>query len=671
MGAPPAHDRGKSAALTEEKKESWRTDLLDISIPNGGNMIGRTIGNYEVISPFGEGGMGELYLGRHTLLAREVVIKTIRTEDFTPRQIDHLRERLAREAYIQSQLDHPNIVRVYDFIAVGGTTCIVMEHVPGRDLRKLILRESGPIEPERALHLFKQVLAAVEYAHHFVYRDQSGENHRGIIHRDLKPANILVTPEDKVKVTDFGIVKVRGVGGGTQIGFNPGTPEYMSPEQARGREIDQRSDIYSLGVVLYEMLTGRVPFDDQGSKTSDYEIRRGHIELPVPPLTSIDPTIPREIEKIVLKSLEKNPDDRFQTAHQFLEAIEQFEKTGQVVLPRRLAGARETVVQTGSPPVVPLLPEHEPAPGSTEFNALGQTVLSNPREPHTDFDPQSVFIPGQGASTGKTARLNKRSGWGSRKFQLLALVSVLTLGGVLSWVIVTREDIRQPGSTPAVQVPAGMIPIPGGEFLMGRDDGNEYERPAHLVKIAPFFIDRYEVTNELYAQFVRQTRRNSPVHWPEGNYQIGEALLPVVNVSWNEARDFCEWANKRLPTEEEWEFAARGRDNRLYPYGNEWKPRFSNARETGLDKPQAVGSYPDGFSPFGVADLAGNVAEWTATRYLPYPGSAAKVDEGNWVIRGGGFRVPAAEQTATDRYFDRPTVSYDYVGFRCARSQPR
>ncbi len=145
MGAPPAHDRGKSAALTEEKKESWRTDLLDISIPNGGNMIGRTIGNYEVISPFGEGGMGELYLGRHTLLAREVVIKTIRTEDFTPRQIDHLRERLAREAYIQSQLDHPNIVRVYDFIAVGGTTCIVMEHVPGRDLRKLILRESGPI----------------------------------------------------------------------------------------------------------------------------------------------------------------------------------------------------------------------------------------------------------------------------------------------------------------------------------------------------------------------------------------------------------------------------------------------------------------------------------------------------------------------------------------------
>lgn len=634
-------------------------------------MIGRTIGNYEVISQFGEGGMGELYLGRHTMLAREVVIKTIRTEDFTLRQIDHLRERLEREARIQSQLDHPNIVRVYDFIAVGEMTCIVMEHVPGRDLRKLILRESGPIEPVRALCLFKQVLAAIEYAHHFVYRDQSGENHQGIIHRDLKPANILVTPEDKVKVTDFGIVKLRGVRGGTQIGFNPGTPEYMSPEQARGREIDQRSDVYSMGIVLYEMLTGRVPFDDQGSKTSDYEIRRGHIELPVPPLTSIDPTIPQQLEKIVLKSLEKSPDDRFQTAHQFLEAIEQFEKTGRVTLPRRLQGARETVAQVAPPPSSPIPIGLEPTPGSTEFTALGRTVLSDPRDPHTNFDTRLAEVSGKEANAGRTGRLKKRSRWESRPVQLLTLLGVLGLAGLLSWILLTRDDLWRPANGPAVQPPQGMISIPGGEFLMGRDDGNEYERPAHLVTIAPFFIDRYEVTNELYAQFVRQTRRNSPVHWPEGNYQIGEATLPVVNVSWNEARDFCEWANKRLPTEEEWEFAARGRDNRLFPYGNEWKPRFSNARETGLDQPQAVGSYPDGLSPFGVADMAGNVAEWTATQYLPYPGSAARVDEGNWVIRGGGFRVPAAEQTATDRYFDRPTVSYDYVGFRCAKSQPR
>src|SRR5262245_32025644 len=156
-------------------------------------MLGRTIGNYEVISQFGEGGMGELYVGRHTRLAREVIIKTIRTEDFSARQTEHLQDRLEREAFVQSQLDHPNIVRVYDFIATGDTACIVMEYVPGRDLRKMITRETGPIAADRAINLFKQILAAIDYAHHFIYSDKSGEKHQGIIHRDLKPANILVT----------------------------------------------------------------------------------------------------------------------------------------------------------------------------------------------------------------------------------------------------------------------------------------------------------------------------------------------------------------------------------------------------------------------------------------------------------------------------------------------
>jgi len=216
-----------------------------------------------------------------------------------------------------------------------------------------------------------------------------------------------------------------------------------------------------------------------------------------------------------------------------------------------------------------------------------------------------------------------------------------------------------------------MISIPGGEFTMGRDNGNEFEKPAHKEKVDPFYIDRYEVTNEEYAKFIRLTRRNPPSHWPEGQYEVGEARLPVVNVSWNESRDYCEWANKRLPSEAEWEFAARGKDNRIYPYGNEWNPRFSNARETNLDKPQAVGSYPDGLSPFGVADMAGNVAEWTASPYIPYPGSKAAPDVGNMVIRGGGFKSLAKEQTATDRYFDRPTSTFDYIGFRCAKSQAK
>src|SRR5262245_814009 len=144
-------------------------------------MIGRTIGNYEVISQFGEGGMGELYLGRHTRLAREVIIKTIRTEDFNAKQIEHLRQRLEREAFIQSQLEHQNVVRVYDFIVEADSTYMVMEYVPGRDLRRMIARETGAIQPARAIRLFKQVLRAIDYAHHFIYSDQQGKKHQGII----------------------------------------------------------------------------------------------------------------------------------------------------------------------------------------------------------------------------------------------------------------------------------------------------------------------------------------------------------------------------------------------------------------------------------------------------------------------------------------------------------
>lgn len=626
-------------------------------------MLGRTIGNYEVISQFGEGGMGELYLGRHTRLAREVVIKTIRTEDFNPRQIEHLRERLEREALIQSQLDHPNIVRVYDFIAVGEKTCIVMEHVPGRDLRKMILHETGPIPARRAIHLFKQILEAINYAHNFNYVDKSGERHRGIIHRDLKPANILVTPEDLVKVTDFGIVKMRGVKGGTQMGFNPGTPEYMSPEQARGKDLDHRSDIYSLGIVLYEMLTGRVPFDADGSGTSDYEIRRGHIELPVPRLSNFKSGIPQALELIVFKALEKDPDHRFQTASQFLDTIIQFESTG-VVEVSQPKEPRKTVLQPQPPPPV--------AEDSGRGGSDADTVISAPEGGATGkLEPPSRPEP---SPVPPTAPLPPSAGQRQpgRPLLLIALGLVLVAAFGASWWILKQAPasaLPEEAAPNAVSVPPGMISIPGGEFQMGRDDGNVYERPAHKIQVKPFYIDHYEVTNDEYAKFVRLTRRNPPAHWREGQYENGEARLPVVNVTWYEARAFCEWAGKRLPVESEWEYAARGRDNRLYPYGNEWKPRFSNARETGLDKPQAVGSYPEGDSTFGVADLAGNVAEWTETEYLPYPGSQARRDDGHRIIRGGGFRVPAREQTATERFFDRPSASYDFVGFRCAKDQ--
>src|ERR671917_2946511 len=167
------------------------------------------IGSYRVEELIGRGGMGVVFRGRHTKLPREVAIKSI-----SPRagsDLRSLRHRFEREAFIQSQLDHPGIVKIYDYIVAEQTYYIVMEYVEGRSLAQLLKQEEGrPLVCERALSLFDQILTAVTYAHTFTYQDQDGAAHRGIIHRDLKPPNILVTPDDKIKITDFGIVKVVG-----------------------------------------------------------------------------------------------------------------------------------------------------------------------------------------------------------------------------------------------------------------------------------------------------------------------------------------------------------------------------------------------------------------------------------------------------------------------------
>ncbi len=639
--------------------------------------LGQTIGNYEIVSPFGEGGMGELFLGRHRTLAREVIIKTIRTEDFSPRQIEHLRQRLEREAYIQSQLDHPNIVRVYDFIASEEATCMVMEYVPGRDLRRMIARETGAIMPARAIKLFKQILRSIDYAHHFIYSDKNGHKHQGIIHRDLKPANILITPNDIAKVTDFGIVKLRGVKGGTQMGFNPGTPEYMSPEQARGRELDHRSDLYSLGIVFYEMLTGNVPFSDTGEGTSDYEIRRGHIELAPPPLRQFKNDIAPALEAIVLKSLEKDPDARYQTARDFYIVLEEFERTGTADFSRVAAPARNTLNDDGRGTGVAIV--DVTTLGFNEHNTSavsGLTEVSQSVNGRPYSNGAFTALEREGLQDYRRSPLPKADADGEKKrlwlWTLAALSLAITVG--IGWAAYNRFAGGKGGQAAlGFQVPLGMKPITAGEFMMGRDDASDYEKPAHKVQVSAFLVDEKEVTNFQYKEFVDTGQRSAPPHWINNAVPPGGDLLPVNNVTWNEADAYCQWRGKRLPTEAEWEYAARGKNSLIYPYGNKWEEEYSSASPSPerIGKLSIVGSYPRGASPFGILDMAGNVAEWTATLYIPYPNSLAKPDTGNYILRGGSYINPPKEQTATERRYLRPQDKRDYVGFRCAMDFPK
>jgi serine/threonine-protein kinase len=289
-------------------------------------MIGKLIGNYRITAELAQGGMGAVYRGRHQNLPREVVVKVILLSSFPPGAQEHLKARFVREAYVQSQLDHPNIVRVFEFFTTEENYYLVMEFVDGMSLRDLLKRR-GALDQTIALPLFKQALGAIAYAHDFKYVDEGGRHLTGVTHRDIKPANLLLDGMARLKLTDFGIVKLSGESSMTQSGFNPGTHAYMSPEQIRGDEVDSRSDIYSLGVTFYEALAGRLPFppSDTGS---EYEVLKGHMELAPPPLLEVRPTVPPALAALVMRALQKDPADRWQKAEEWLDALLAYEHGG-------------------------------------------------------------------------------------------------------------------------------------------------------------------------------------------------------------------------------------------------------------------------------------------------------------------------------------------------------
>jgi len=211
--------------------------------------------------------------------------------------------------------------------------------------------------------------------------------------------------------------------------------------------------------------------------------------------------------------------------------------------------------------------------------------------------------------------------------------------------------------------------IPGGEFILGSDNGLEDETPQQEATLGGYNMDIYPVTNAEYKEFVEGTGHAAPRTWKDGNYPEGMADHPVIWVNWFDAQAYCEWAGKRLPTEFEWEKAARGEDGRMYPWGNTFDAAKCNSKESGSKGTSPVGSYPAGASPYGVLDMAGNVWEWTADWYEPYRGSLyelSRYGETYKVLRGGSwFDGQDAVRTTVRKSFD-PNQGFSTIGFRCA-----
>jgi serine/threonine-protein kinase len=259
-------------------------------------------GRYQVIAHIGTGGMAEVYCAQDLQLGRKVALKVLHERFAADAEFV---ERFRREASAAAGLQHQHVVSVYDRGEWDDTSYIAMEFVPGRTLKQLVTDE-GPLAPERAVDLTVQVLRAARFAHR-----------RGVIHRDFKPQNVIVDDEDRAKVTDFGIARA-GASDMTQTGSIMGTAQYLSPEQAQGHAVTARSDLYSIGIVLYELLTGRVPFEAEAAVTIAL---KQVSEAPVPP-SHINHAVTPELEAVVLRALAKDPADRFADADEFIAALE-------------------------------------------------------------------------------------------------------------------------------------------------------------------------------------------------------------------------------------------------------------------------------------------------------------------------------------------------------------
>jgi serine/threonine protein kinase len=285
----------------------------------GGGENEKGFGRYRVSAAIGRGAMGIVYRAEDTLLGRTVALKTLNpVTALSPAMKKTILERFNREVQTAARLQHPGIIVVYDYgLSDDGVPFMAMELVEGEDLQKLV-RRKGSLPVAEAADFICQLLDILDYAHK-----------EAVIHRDIKPPNIIISSKGRLKLADFGIVRV-AESTLTAAGVYIGSPEYSSPEQIVGKELDRRSDLYSAGLTLYFMLTGKKPFQAADMKKLILMI----VGEPAPPPSTHDPAIPAAWDSLVLKALEKNPDSRYQTAAEFLEAIQ---RVGTHVSPSRQA----------------------------------------------------------------------------------------------------------------------------------------------------------------------------------------------------------------------------------------------------------------------------------------------------------------------------------------------
>jgi len=402
-------------------------------------------GRYQIVGELGRGSMGVVYQGFDPVIGRTVAIKTMLPEGLSPQEFEEYKTRFQREAMAAGILAHPNIITVYDFGEDNGVLYLAMEFLEGKSLEKIV-QEQTVLPIETILPIYDQVCSALDHAHQ-----------NRVVHRDIKPANIMILQNGLVKVTDFGIAKMMSMGM-TQAGQILGTPNYMSPEQVKGRQIDGRSDIFSLGVILYELVTGEKPFGGQNITTVIYKIIN---ENPIPP-RELDASIHAGLSLVISKALAKNVDERYQTCRELSEDLRNYKNLGGAVAGPgtvMLKSAPGTVEGIELAPVPVPTPAPSATPNPAAHSAVDETPIGSslnihvipPHAPHKQSIPQIAWVLGA-----------------------LLLVAI-TMG--ISYIVVLRPRNRSaaPAVAPAV---ANVTPTPNTQAVVTPTDQTVITTPA-------------------------------------------------------------------------------------------------------------------------------------------------------------------------------------------------
>ncbi|MEP7132178.1 MAG: protein kinase [Acidobacteriota bacterium] len=638
-------------------------------------MIDTSLKHYRIVEKIGEGGMGIVYRALDTHLDRTVAIKVLRPEAVGDAE---RKWRFVREAKAASALNHPHIVTIHDIDSDGGVDFLVMEYLEGTPLDQLIPRGGG-LPVSQVIDIARQIASALGAAHS-----------AGIVHRDVKPGNVMVGKNGRVKVLDFGLAKLvetSPAGDGvtsdstatagsaylrTRQGVILGTIAYMSPEQAQGNPVDARSDVFSLGCVLYEMLTGQRPFQGDSHLLTLTAILRDD----PPSVKTVRPDVPAALQSVLTRSLAKAPADRYPTANEMEAALGDLAPAPPLFSATVASAGPGTGIRRRAlfwPAVLVLVA----AAGAGAWFFIRQSRI---RRARSEGLPEIGRLVERGRPAGAFLLARqveayapnevvtlRRDSWPAESIRTdppgAEVLIQDYLGGDTTWHPVGRspiENVRLPVSyfrwkieKPGYEsvelaahvpsspvrldrigtVPSGMVRVPGGSFTL---------RSLSPVALDDYWIDRYEVTNRQYKAFVvaggytkrdfwkqpfvragRQvpwdeaaaefrdaTGRPGPASWELGSFLEGREDYPVEGVSWYEAAAYAEFAGKSLPTVYHWYHAAGlGNFSQILLLSN-----FNG-------KSAATAGTHKGLSPFGTYDMAGNVKEWcwnetSGRRYL-------------------------------------------------------